>query len=122
MKKLFLTIFSVLLLVSCGTDGPEDVAKNFVNYAYEGKIDKLITCVEVSEKDKDLAKGKLSMISSEFTNNINRKGGLKSIETIKKEINENTAYITLKLHFKNGGSNNENFRLYKKENRWYIKL
>lgn len=122
MKKLFFAILSIMFFVACGGNKPEDIAKNFIEYTAKGDIEKMMTCLEIKDNEKELAKGKLSMLSTDFANRVKRNGGLDKVEVIDSSIQDDMAAVKLKLNLKNGNSRVENVRLYKKNDKWFIKL
>lgn len=122
MKKLFLAILSIMFLVACGGNKPEDIAKNFIEYTAKGDIEKMMTYLEIPDKEKEMAKGKLTMLSADFASKVEKNGGLNKVEVISSDIEGDYARVKLKMSLKNGSSKEENIRLYKKNDKWFIKL
>lgn len=122
MKKTLFMLLAALFFVACGNNSPEDIAKNFVESAYSGKVEDMVKCFEIKDNEKEAAKGKLSMMSLAAVEAANKKGGLKSIEIVSSDIEGNKATVTLKVKYKNNTESKENVRLYKTDKAWFVKL
>lgn len=124
MKKLFFILFCVFFVVGCGSDSPDNVAKDFIEYLNKGDIEKALKCTEFIElkgdEGKANAKDKLSDMSKSFLNHSNKQDGFKNVEVISSNIDNDTAQVRLQINFKNGTSESEDFNLYKKDSKWYL--
>lgn len=124
MKKLFFVLFCVFFVVGCGSDSPDNVAKDFIEYLNKGDIEKALKCTEFIELEgnegKAKAKDKLSDMSKSFLNHTNKQGGFKNVEVASSNIDNDTAQVRLQINFKNGTSESEDFNLYKKDSKWYL--
>ncbi|WP_267523443.1 DUF4878 domain-containing protein [Campylobacter sp. MG1] len=122
MKKVFFMLCATLFLVACGGDNPKDIAKNFIESAYNGKVENMMKYLDVPDNQKETAKGKLSMMVLMTAEATNKKGGISNISIIDITENDENANVTLKITFKDKSEANENVRLYKKDKKWYVKM
>ena len=58
------------------------------------------------------------LFSSAFT----KKGGVRKIEVESEKINGDSATVTVRWHYKNGGSDHETFPLTREDGKWRIRL
>lgn len=126
MKKLFLVLFCLSFMVVYGSNNPESVAKNYVEYLYKGNIEKALQCVGVFEPENDeyktRAKNALYKESIDFLKHTNKQGGFKNVEALSSEVNKDTARVRLQVNYKNNTSQSNDFTLHKKDGKWYLQL
>ncbi|MBS4406461.1 DUF4878 domain-containing protein [Campylobacter vulpis] len=129
MIKTFLNVglaFVTLLFVACGSNSPSEVAKEFIAKAYDGNGEALIEFVHIPDNakkgEKEFVDGKLKAHSVQTKTMADEKGGVKSIEILNEEFDDNNAKVQIKVVFKDNSSQNETFNLNKIDNQWKIKI
>lgn len=120
MKKLFLALFCVFFMVSCGSDSPDDVVKNYYEALFKGDLKKTSQYVETAGEDMDIIQEYLQETSHEFLNKTNKQGGFKDVEIINSTINKDRATVRFQMNFKSGQSKSEEITLSQKNGKWYL--
>ena len=130
MKKLF-TLFAVavaMFMVSCAgaPATPSDAAVEYYQYVANGDYEAFANAVHFDTTDpEEIAEGK-AMITSLYKEKaapqIEKKGGVKSIEAVGETISEdgNTANVQLKVVYGDGSEKNEDIKLVKIEDKWML--
>lgn len=125
MKKLLSCVAVAFMLVACGSDTPDVVAKNFTKAMNEGEIEKAFKYVyfkSEDEKQKNL-KGLMENIDEikQSIKEANAKtGGIKSIEASILNQIDNLAKVKITATSKNGEVNSREQSLIKVNDTWYI--
>lgn len=120
MKKLFLALFCVFFMVSCGSDSPDEVVKNYYEALFKGDFKKASQYVETEGEDMDIIQEYLKETSREFLNKTNKQGGFKDVEIINSTINKDRATVRFQMNFKSGQSKSEEITLSQKNGKWYL--
>lgn len=120
MKKLFLALFCVFFMVSCGSDSPDDVVKNYFEALFKGDVKKASQYVETDGEDMEMIQAYLEESSYKFLNKTNKQGGFKNTEIINSTINKDKAAVRFQINFKSGQSILEDAELYQKDGKWYL--
>lgn len=130
MKKLF-TLFAVavaMFMVSCAgaPATPSDAAVEYYQCVVNGDYEAFANAVHFDTTDpEEIAEGK-AMITSLYKEKaapqIEKKGGVKSIEAVGETISEdgNTANVQLKVVYGDGSEKNEDIKLVKIEDKWML--
>lgn len=123
MKQLLtaLVLLCSFALVGCGgSAGPGDAVKE-LNYAMEkGDLDtvkKIIPGLAGMMGDE-----KLKAMMTEASAEAKKKGGIKSVEILKEEINGDTATVEHKVTWGNGDEETETTELAKVDGQWIISM
>ena len=130
MKKLF-TLFAVavaMFMVSCAgaPATPSDAAVEYYQCVVNGDYEAFANAVHFDTTDpEEIAEGK-AMITSLYKEKaapqIEKKGGVKSIEAVGETISEdgNTANVQLKVVYGDGSEKNEDVKMVKVEDKWML--
>ena len=130
MKKLF-TLFAVavaMFMVSCASAPatPSDAAVEYYQCVVNGDYEAFANAVHFDTTDpEEIAEGK-AMITSLYKEKaapqIEKKGGVTSIEAVGETISEdgNTANVQLKVVYGDGSEKNEDIKLVKVEDKWML--
>lgn len=123
MKQLLtaLVLLCSFALVGCGgSAGPGDAVKE-LNYAMEkGDLDtvkKIVPGLAGMMGDE-----KLKAMMTEASAEAKKKGGIKSVEILKEEINGDTATVEHKVTWGNGDEETETSELAKVDGQWIISM
>lgn len=123
MKQLLtaLVLLCSFALVGCGgSTGPGDTVKE-LNYAMEkGDLDtvkKIVPGLAGMMGDE-----KLKAMMTEASAEAKKKGGIKSVEILKEEINGDTATVEHKVTWGNGDEETETSELAKVDGQWIISM
>lgn len=132
VQKLFLGLgmaFGVAMLVACGgSSTPGEVAKDFMTNAYQGNGDVLIKSIHVPDQDgakegvREMIDGKFKAHSARAKAMADEKGGLKSVEVVKEEINGDEAKVEVKVIFADDSAKNEYLNLIKIKDDWKLEI
>lgn len=113
IKLLLISISCAFLFTACATtgtkDSPEAVAKEFVTAMTNADTDRFLELMDTSDieaAELDQMRPKLETIFQMMKQELDEKGGIKSIDVVSSEIAEdgNTAQVTLKMTMGNGES------------------
>jgi len=120
-------LLAALLLTACSSSKPEATVEAFYQAAIKRDVDKALGHLDmgkVSESEMFQAKGKIQMIVGQIAANIESNGGLKRIEVLESEIDDDggKARVRIKLHYNNGEDGNESLRLNRVDGKWKIVL
>ena len=114
----------MLISTSCGTSSsasPGDIAKKLWTDLEKGNFDAIISAQDMGgkEMDDDTEK-KMNALLAAAKQEIEKKGGIKSIEVVKEEIDEagEKADVELKIIYGNGEEDNEDASLVKVDGKW----
>ena len=130
MKKLF-TLFAVavaMFMASCAgaPATPSDAAVEYYQCVVNGDYEAFANAVHFDTTDpEEIAEGK-AMITSLYKEKaapqIEKKGGVTSIEAVGETISEdgNTANVQLKVVYGDGSEKNEDIKLVKVEDKWML--
>ena len=130
MKKLF-SIFAVavaMFMVSCASAPatPGDAAVEYYQCVVNGDYEAFANAVHFDTTDpEEIAEGK-AMITSLYKEKaapqIEKKGGVTSIEAVGETISEdgNTANVQLKVVYGDSSEKNEDIKLVKVEDKWML--
>ena len=130
MKKLF-ALFAVavaMFMVSCAgaPATPSDAAVEYYQCVVNGDYEAFANAVHFDTTDpEEIAEGK-AMITSLYKEKaapqIEKKGGVTSIEAVGETISEdgNTANVQLKVVYGDGSEKNEDIKLVKVEDKWML--
>lgn len=123
MKQLLtaLVLLCSFALVGCGgSTGPGDTVKE-LNYAMEkgdlATVKKIIPGLAGMMGDE-----KLKAMMTEASAEAKKKGGIKSVEIIKEEINGDTATVEHKVVWGNGDEETESTELAKVDGQWIVSM
>jgi len=120
-------LLAALLLAACSSSKPEATVEAFYQAAIKRDVDKAIEHLDmgdISENEMFQAKGKVQMIVGEIAQNIEKNDGLKRIEVLESEIDDDggKARVRIKLHYNNGEETSESLRLSRDGGKWKIIL
>lgn len=130
MKKFFslLAVAVAMFMVSCAgaPATPSDAAVEYYQCVVNGDYEAFANAVHFDTTDpEEIAEGK-AMITSLYKEKaapqIEKKGGVKSIEAVGETISEdgNTANVQLKVVYGDGSEKNEDIKLVKIEDKWML--
>ena len=124
LLKLF-ALTAVLLLFSCSGTQPKDVAEEAVkctqNRDFEGLVDLMIPDKEENQKDKAMLVG---LMEEKGNFQIDKKGGIKSYEIGKQEIDKKKgkASVEVEYLYGNGTTAKETLKFRKEGEKWYLSM
>ncbi|MDR2129238.1 MAG: DUF4878 domain-containing protein [Burkholderiaceae bacterium] len=125
--RFFMACLLGVLLVACGTStspSPESVVKDFYKAIADNRTEDAMALVlieEVEESELTAAKGIQQMMFDILSSEIEKSGGLKSVETKRMSQEGDTAVIDVTLTYGNGKQWKAGMRiLVKKNGRWVI--
>jgi len=130
MKKILsiLAVAVAMFMVSCAgaPATPSDAAVEYYQCVVNGDYEAFANAVHFDTTDpEEIAEGK-AMITSLYKEKaapqIEKKGGVKSIEAVGETISEdgNTANVQLKVVYGDGSEKNEDIKLVKIEDKWML--
>lgn len=130
MKKFFslLAVAVAMFMVSCAgaPATPSDAAVEYYQCVVNGDYEAFANAVHFDTTDpEEIAEGK-AMITSLYKEKaapqIEKKGGVKSIEAVGETISEdgNTANVQLKVVYGDGSEKNEDVKMVKVEDKWML--
>lgn len=132
-RAIYFSLFTVcmFLISACsgGTSSPGEAAKTYMGYLADGKYEKFVDALakkseNVSKEEFELQKKQAAlMIEQKAGKSLKEKGGLKNIEIISEEIDEdgNSAEVALKLTYGNGDTNENDYKMVKQDGKWKFK-
>lgn len=120
---LMLAMASVLLFTtSCGgTSSPGDISVKMVKDIDAGDLDALKAAFYNNDKElTDEEDKKLTAMAQHSVDNMKKRGGLKSVEIVKEEINEDgtEALVKLKVIYNNGKEDTQKYDYQKIDGDW----
>lgn len=123
-KKWILAFGSGLLaifLAACG-DSPKDVAIEATEAIFKGDSQKYLSYVIITDEARRMGinEGKVELGIREAKKKADMLGGVKKVEILSEEINDDKALVRIRVHFKNGTSEDSGTRLRKVDNKWKI--
>lgn len=119
MKKFILTLFSAFLLIGCGGNNAESVAKNFVESVYKGDTANVVNLIYLTKQEsedesiKPAVEGKIGMMVSEAMKKAKKRGGFQNIEITDKNIGEDIGEVVMSTSFKDGSTQTERIKVRK---------
>jgi hypothetical protein len=121
MKPILAAIMmvsSLLLLVGC-SDRPSDVVTKVIRAMEQGDVDAAVSHIHPDHREE------LRRLGLEGQAEVSRKeleqlGGIKRIEILEEDIDEDSATLQIRLTFGNGETESDRFELVKIDGRWYI--
>ena len=136
MKKILNLVLSFGLtgmLVACSNvKNPENVAQEYVTAAYKGDSEKMLSYIYIPENveaqagSEEMIQGKIKAGAAKAKEQAERKGGVKEISVVDKNIDEanGKGRVTIGVSFKNEGSNSvtDRVKLIKNEDKWKVDL
>lgn len=127
-----LMISSLLFIIcSCSTSSstssgtPGDITKNLWKYIEKNDFDAILKMMDTGGKEMDEDyKGKLQALVEASSKEIENKGGIKSMEVVNEDIDEEgkTAEVELKITYGNGDIHNERANLVNVNGKWMFKM
>ena len=121
-----------MFLIACGGSKPEEVAKNYVQAAYDGDSKEMLSYIYIPENYKnkpgaeEMINGKIQAGAAKAKENAERKGGVKKIEITRQEIDEanGKGRVEVTTEFKNEGARIESdtVKLIRNDDKWKINL
>lgn len=123
MKKLLSFIAVAFMFAACGSETPEEVAKNFAKLALKGENEQALKCVYFKSEDEKQEKIKEAIkyeYGAKAKKEVAEKGGIQSIEASRLEQIENLAKVKVVVTYKNGDVKDEKLNLIKIKDKWYI--
>jgi len=112
----------VFFTISCGTSSssPSDISKNMMNNLEKGNVDAVIDAFANSKEFTVEERNKLSALFQEEQGKIKKKGGIKTVEIIKEEINKTNdeAKVVLKVIYGNGKETTNTDNFVKENGKW----
>jgi hypothetical protein len=127
MKKILsVLVFIGIILMGCGSSTPEERAKEFIQIAYSGDGDKLMSMIYIPENaqagTKEMVTGKMKMAAEASKQKAEKAGGIKNIESSPAKIDGDRATVSVAVTFQDGKTKNENVRLIKIKDNWLISI
>jgi len=127
LLKVSVLLLVSLLLTACSSSKPEATVDALYQAAIKRDVDKAteyLALGNIPESELFQAKGKVQIIIGEIAQTIEQNDGLKRIEVLESEIDEeaDTAHVEVKLIFKNDEEDTESFRLRREDGKWKIIL
>lgn len=123
MKKLLSFVAVAFMFVACGSETPEEVAKNFAKLALEGENEQALKCIYFKSEDEKQEMIKNAIEYEHGTRakkEVAEKGGIQSIEASRLEQIENLAKVKVVVTYKNGDVTDNKLNLIKIKDKWYI--
>jgi len=117
-----------LLLAACSSSSkPETSVEAFYQAAIKRDVDKALGYLamgEMSENELFQAKGKVQMIVGEIAENIEENDGLKRMEVLASEVEEDgeKARVQVKFIYNNDNDHTQSFHLQREDGQWKIIL
>lgn len=123
MKKLLSFVAVAFMFVACGSETPEEVAKNCMKLEREGEIEQALKCIYFKSEEEKQEKIKEAIkyeYGAKAKKEVAEKGGIQSIEASRLEQIENLAKVKVVVTYKNGDVKDEKLNLIKIKDKWYI--
>ena len=132
MKKIIYLLalsFSLSTIYSCSSGGnstPKEVAESYIKYVKAEKFDKIVNLIDKENyTDKELESGgkMATAFFEEAMKSIKeQKGGIKDIEVVSEEIDEdgNSATVTIKFIYGDDTTSENDIDLVKKSDGWKL--
>lgn len=116
-------MFMLICMAGCGGgSGPEATVKQFARAIEKGETEKamdLMSAKELEGMDSD-EKTKVRALLGAMTGEIEKKGGIKSIEIDDVKMEDDTAEVTATTTYGNGESETGTTKLVKEDGKWKI--
>lgn len=126
IKILFASVILMSVAIACGNKAntPGDTAKKFSELIADGKIDKAMELIDGYQDATEEEKQKMTALFNEAAKELDKKEGIKSVEILEEEINEegNKATVKVKTTYGNGDTEEETQTLVKKDGKWYMTM
>ncbi len=101
MRLLYLAVMCAmpLLMLSCGSNGPDEVAVRYVMMLDEGKADELIDHIYGCDSASAEYRSHMQLVYSRMVTNVQKEcGKIKSAEVVKVDNHEPEGYADVTLH------------------------
>jgi len=131
-KNLFylLGLMAICLFTfsSCSSESPGDAAKKYMNYMKSGDYDKFVDGIAVGEdtpKDEvEAGKTMLKAMMEKGKKQVDAKGGIKDIEIVSEEIEEDgkAARVVLKTTYGDGSTEEKPTNMVLEKGKWKMKV
>jgi hypothetical protein len=121
-------VVSFCALMSCGGGSakqPSDTVKAFTEKVEKADYDSAIDCLALNDEEMDEeTKAKLSGLLAMGKAEMEKKEGVKSMEVVSEEIDEEagTAKVEMKFVYGNGDENTEKYNLVQEDGKWKLKM
>ncbi|MDO5090742.1 MAG: DUF4878 domain-containing protein [Cardiobacteriaceae bacterium] len=132
MKKFWqgwLLAVMAALLVACGGDAPDEVAKSFYRELLEGDGNKAVALVywpeEVPTEAQTQAKGKITMMAGAFQENAKEEGGVADIkagEVRYTNADKSEATVEVTIEMKSGKTETDRVPVIKTDKGWKVNI
>lgn len=105
-------------------NSPGATAKKFTELFADGKTDKAMEMINGYSEASDEEKSKLNMFMAQAQSELEKKDGIKSVEVLEEEINEegDEAEVKLKTTYGNGETEESEQKLVKVDGKWKIAM
>lgn len=110
----------LLMLSACGTGGPEDTVKGFTKDVSANEI--AAASEQLDPQLRQMGGPKILAGLSRTHDDMEKKGGLKSIEIVDKAIENDHGTVTTKISYGNGTSETSKANVRKVDGKWYITM
>lgn len=130
MKKFFslLAVAVAMFMVACSTAPatPSDAAVGYYQCVADGDYEAFANAIHYDTTDpEEIAEGKAMIISlykEKAAPEIEKKGGVKSVEATGETISEdgNTANVQLKIVYGDGSEKTEDVKMVKVDDKWLL--
>lgn len=131
MKKLMylgMMLVVALAMASCSSGGPGSALKDYVTAMKDGDYEKFVNGIDFSKTDPDKVEearqGYVALLQEKGGKELEKKGGLKSIEVISEKIAEdgNSAVVTFKQVYGNGEESEDEQKMVKVDGKWLMDI
>lgn len=138
ISKFLISLAAIFFLFGCGDSNskPEDLGQEFITALYSGDGDKAVKLIDfealkkgnkkaVDADEKEFVTEKIKSMSASVKEKADKAGGIKEIKLDKAEYNKERDKVrcTYVITFnKDNLTKNENVKLFKKDDKWYIDL
>jgi len=122
-----LLLLACLLLAACSSSKPEATVDAFFQAAAKRDVDKALEQLamgEMSANELFQAKGKIQMIVGHIAETIENNGGLKRMEVVESEIDDDgqKARVQVKFIYNNGEESTNTLSLRHEDGKWKMVL
>ena len=117
-RKLSLLAILAVVAVACGGGGPEATVKTFFSLMEEGKVSEASELVMAPDEMKAF----MSMAMAEGTKELERKGGIKKMKFLEKNVTGETAELKVEMTYGNGETDTQDISLVKVDGDWKLSM
>lgn len=129
MKKLFylfVMAIAMFVMISCSGGGPGDALKDYFVAMQKGEYEKFAEGIDLSNTESDqqqaVREGYASLLKEKFAKDLEKKGGIKSVEILSEDIASDgkTAVVKFKVVYGNGVEQSDEQKMVKTDGKWLM--